>query len=828
MLANNNRGIITRMAKSSLAGNKRKNGMLIIAISLASFMLFSILTVGGTYFRMQQIQEIRMQGADFDAYIYGGFTDEQKSVCEANTDIEKIGVEAMAAWAEKTAADDTLHTAFLWADDTMWKEMKRPAMEWVKGRYPTKDNEVMATKEALKDCGLQNLGIGDSFEITYGDKLGSHTKRFTITGMWGGYGDKRIFYVSKSFFQKSGFQLSDYGRGFLYLKFQSSLVSQKTQDQLKSSLDLGQKQRLIFTAETAWSIQLLLGMAGLILITCLSAYLLVYNILSLSVSGNIRYYGLLRTVGMTGRQINGLIRKQMLFTGAIGMAGGFLLGAAASFFLIPAVVKTLGIRQTDIQIVFHPLILLAAVLLVGATVFIGSRKPARIAAEITPMEALGYRGLSGKTKARRTGKGQIVWRMAKDQLFKDKKKTFVVVLSLAAALSVFLCLATLIASHGPRTIVSNYMDADLLIKNDTIWKEDQGQWKQLMDDDFLSQLPAGEISQTHKMLNAAIAVPWEPDFSDGWMKQTYDMWMEESYENVREDYKLHPETYYSYLTGIDQVEFEYLNSTLDEPVDEKAFLEGKTCILFRNDLDFNQKELREKQVSCFLLDQREKSCSFDIAGLTDDTYYAMPGLGPTIIISDGYFKRIVDKPLISKLTIQYQQEYDENTEEQIKKAMNTSPKRKDFSYDSKLEEMKQVEKAQNNMMGIGMGITVLLALIGIMNYINTVCGSIQNRQVELAVMESVGMTDRQTKKMLVREGVLYAVLSLMLTGTAGLGITYLIYQSMNYIGIAFSIPVIPVLIMIVVIGAICIAVPLIAYRHLSGNHSVVERIRGNE
>ncbi|MDE8735388.1 ABC transporter permease, partial [Eubacteriales bacterium DFI.9.88] len=100
-------------------------------------------------------------------------------------------------------------------------------------------------------------------------------------------------------------------------------------------------------------------------------------------------------------------------------------------------------------------------------------------------------------------------------------------------------------------------------------------------DDFLSQLPAGEISQTHKMLNAAIAVPWEPDYSDGWMKQTYDMWMEESYENVREDYKLHPESYYSYLTGIDQVEFEYLNSTLDEPVDEKAFLEGKTCILFR-------------------------------------------------------------------------------------------------------------------------------------------------------------------------------------------------------------------------------------------------------
>ena len=135
---------------------------------------------------------------------------------------------------------------------------------------------------------------------------------------------------------------------------------------------------------------------------------------------------------------------------------------------------------------------------------------------------------------------------------------------------------------------------------------------------------------------------------------------------------------------------------------------------------------------------------------------------------------------------------DRNTEAQIKRAMTTSPNRKAFSYDSKLEAMKQVEKAQNNMMGIGVGITVLLALIGIMNYINTVCGNIQNRQVELAVMESVGMTDRQTRKMLVREGLLYAGLSLLLTGTAGLGITYFIYQSMNYMGIPFMIPAVPV------------------------------------
>ena len=47
------------------------------------------------------------------------------------------------------------------------------------------------------------------------------------------------------------------------------------------------------------SIQILCGIAGLIFVTCLCAYLLIYNIQYLSVAGNIRYYGMLQPIGMT-------------------------------------------------------------------------------------------------------------------------------------------------------------------------------------------------------------------------------------------------------------------------------------------------------------------------------------------------------------------------------------------------------------------------------------------------------------------------------------------------------------------------------------------------
>ena len=44
------------------------------------------------------------------------------------------------------------------------------------------------------------------------------------------------------------------------------------------------------------------------------------------------------------------------------------------------------------------------------------------------------------------------------------------------------------------------------------------------------------------------------------------------------------------------------------------------------------------------------------------------------------------------------------------------------------------------MLEVGLGIVLILALIGLLNYVNTVTGNVQNRQMELAILESVGMT----------------------------------------------------------------------------------------
>lgn len=109
---------------------------------------------------------------------------------------------------------------------------------------------------------------------------------------------KSAFYVSKAFYQASGCDISEVMCGRYHLKFNKPIMTSGEQNDFIESLNLGKQQALYFTGNMGFSISIFCGLCGLVLVTCLCAYLLIYNIMYLSVAGNVRYYGLLQTVGM--------------------------------------------------------------------------------------------------------------------------------------------------------------------------------------------------------------------------------------------------------------------------------------------------------------------------------------------------------------------------------------------------------------------------------------------------------------------------------------------------------------------------------------------------
>ena len=832
MLKNPNQKVIRRMAVNTLKINRRRTVTLFLAVLLSSFMIFTIFTVGESYFRLQKIQNMRMSGAKFDAIMYG-VTDEQRQMCESNPDIVQTGTAGVCGWVEATDQDSTPDVGLIWADDGYWNKMMQPVIETLEGSYPTAFDEIMVTKSALKECGYENLGVGDSITMTYGTYDGMTEGTFRISGIWDGYGAKKVFYVSKAFYDQSGWSLSKAASGRYYMTFKQKLMTKKAQNAFIKSMKLGKQQNLFFNSDFGEAVQILAGLGGLIAVTCLCAYLLIYNIMYLSVAGKVRYFGLLQTVGMTERQIKKLLKEQMLLIGTAGIVSGYVAGGMVSFFLIPLIVKTMGIRKKYVgsaMVRFHPVILLATIVLVGVTIHLASRKPAKMAANISPIEALGYRPIRRKKKIRKSGKGTIVGKLSREQFAKDKKRTAVVLVSLAASLSVYLCVVTMLDSQAARTIISNYMDTDLVIKNDTAYKENAADRRDILDENLLKEIRKNAgVSEVHPMVYTEITVPWEPDFAEMWMKEFYAKWMSIPYEQEKEEYQKHPENFGSSMIGIDEQEFEYLNKTLENPVDKEDFLSGKVCIIYKNGLDLADAEITGKEVTCALRGDQEKMKSFKIAGVTNEVYYtALLGYPPTIITSDRVVKAFAENSITLKMSVKYKKEYDRAAEQSVLNLLEESDGAKDFSWESKIEEVNEIERAQGDMPQIGIGIVLILAFIGIMNYINTFVVNIQSRMTELSVMESIGMTPGQLLGMLVREGALYAGGAWVITLTAGMGITYLFYEAMNYRKVAFSVPILPVIFAAGISFLVCILVPVAAWKGMERKGTVVERIKGIE
>lgn len=837
MLKNNNQAVVKRLAKNNLKSNRRRSLSMVLAIMLSSFLLFSVFTVGATYLKMQRQQNIRLNGAEFDAIMYG-ISEEQKEILEENPTVEHYGVVMVLGVVAETEADKTPGVGLLYADDTYWKKMMAPARKFVKGHYPVEENEVMVTEDALKKCGFSDKKIGDEITFVYEINEKREAETFRISGIWDGYGDTDNFYMSKAFCDNQKLDAVYYGR--CHISFCKKWMSDEAQQAFIDSMKLKKSQRLFYVYEYGNATEIFLGLSGIALVTVLSAYLLIYNIMYLSVAGNIRYYGLLQTIGMTGRQIRQLMQKQLLWIGGIGMLAGILIGAGTSFFLIPVVVKTFvsGKEMGAVQVTFHPVIVLLTVLLTGCTVWYAGRKPTKIAVGSSPVEALEYRVVSSVRKRHKTRKGSLIVRMALEQLTRNKKKTMVTMLSLAASLSVFLCLITLLHTQSAREYSYNYMGLDMILKNDTINNmvlnraaegEEQIQGVHpILNEELLNEIRQTDgVKEVLPTITVPTIVPWEKEVTDVWMREFYETWMNIPYEDDIEEYQQHPENFGSSLVGITEEDFRALNAEMEQPVDEEAFLSGKTCILYRHGLfGLDEKELRGKQISCEEYVHPENTRTFEIAGMTDvGDYVSLLGFPPTMIVIDDAVKAFTEKPIVFRVGIRYAEEYHKETEDAILSNIEESPNKTDFSWDSKIEQAENVKAAQGHMMEIGFGIVLILGIIGVMNYINTSVGNMQSRQKEISIMESVGMTERQVKKMLVWEGVFYTGGVLFLTLTVGIGITYAIYQTMNYMGAKFWFPALPFLGATLILFVVCIVVPVWTYQKIEKSGSLVERIR---
>ena len=103
------------------------------------------------------------------------------------------------------------------------------------------------------------------------------------------------------------------------------------------------------------------------------------------------------------------------------------------------------------------------------------------------------------------------------------------------------------------------------------------------------------------------------------------------------------------------------------------------------------------------------------------------------------------------------------------------------------------------------------------------------RKNEFAIMESIGTTKKQIKKILTLEGGIYAIISTILIMTFGNAFLLLVADAVpNIVNYAkFEYPVLLVVCLIAAIFVICLSVPAIVYKATS-NETVIERLHNFE
>lgn len=654
-------------------------------------------------------------------------------------------------------------------------------------------------------------------------------KTFVLSGWFLDYTSIDKGYVSEKFYKSTGVLQTDVTQGSLKVSLKNPLYSKNDIIEMQNQIKLSGNQIIKADYDTISNfIKTIIGLVILLALVFMSGYLFIYNTLYISVNRDIRYFGQLKTIGTTTVQIKKMIYKQILWNTVIGIPLGLTCSAVVGKIIIPQLLHVLNptVATSEVGTISLWVFVIATVFSFVATM-ISSQKPAKIAMNCSPVEAMKYVGaVPVKVKNKKRTGGDIC-SMVKMNLFRDKKQFIIIMCSLSLAVSLFLIINVIIYVNNAKNILNHFYDYDLRLLNQTLLSDNE---EQVITLDLIGQIKSIDGVKDVRVLKSATAfVPYQENVYGEYYKELYNSrYSPGNYEKDIELYKKQPNHYLftCKVLGIDELEFERINNTLKNPLDKEEFKNGDIAVVFKN---FTQggngiigKNVEFSIPAALNPDKKE---NIEIGAIIDNypAYYSA-GYTPDLIVSDDFFNKIMGQPLIEMIKIDYDVPFSKSVETSIKKLIKSN---KFISTESKLGDYSEMKNSESQITVLGGSLGIIIIFLAISNYLNMMSESIQNRSKEFAVLESVGMTRKQIKKMIVFESLGYSILSSVIALIIGLPASYVIFTNFNRYGIPFAFPVIKTLLLFIVIIITCVVTSLFVFSKLK-SETVIGLLRKYE
>lgn len=492
--------------------------------------------------------------------------------------------------------------------------------------------------------------------------------------------------------------------------------------------------------------------------------IVIYSIFYLSVSSSTQRLGQYLTIGMTKKQMRGLIRREGFLLTLLALPVSLVVSAGIAWLILPD-----GWSMTNY-------LLLCGITVVCATVVvqISVGKPAAVAAKLPPVEALrGNLAEEETTKRHKSSQDNLtIFRLAHIFGNAGGKKWIFTTLSLAFSGILFMTAATWMASWDDEAYSrqNGFQDNEYHISYlyDHSYPKTYGTTEMQLTG-HLSEELYQQISAIPHVEHVAVEHSAFANISyqgASFLQSFYPLTADSE-----EYFMLEAEgnNSYDYLSEHDGILI--TNSTFSESINGIDFQPGDT-------------------VTLHYFDGEEHTVELEIAAVSEE-YVDAGNDRPTFCMADTTMQKLwngMNTASMFYITADNYTEYGAAVEEEIRSIVEQYD---DLSLwtlrEQSLEDSSAIRQQKQQIYGI----SILLILFSIFNLINTVISGFATRKREFSVLESLGMEQRQLRKMLFCESIIQMLPSLILTfsvGTlAGFALIQFLRQSATYLQYTFPI-----------------------------------------
>ncbi len=720
---NDTSAIVKKLAKRSLASEKRRNLMVVIAVALAAFLVCFAAVIS---ISIAQIQ--RNQVADAYEVVFSGIDAFEVAALKELPEFARVGEYYLLGQEHSTKG---YNVSYVYCDSDMMY-IARNQMELVKGRLPELANEIAVSEYFLSAYGLDaRIGeiVGLDTESFYGD--------YTVTGILDGAEEKKsdtcVVAVSKAALtQWPGFDPAGY-RAYIHFKNDGKLDQEAMATHCRQiatqfgSPHVGMNSSYFASNSKSIDFVAIFGIAALVLA---GGYVVIQSIFRISVNDKIQSYGQLRTIGATPKQLRRIVKKESRRLGGIGILVGILLGMGGGLFLFPK-----GFHGA-----YYGVAVLLTVVVCWFMVSVSVHRPVKIAANISPLEAVRFSAGQEKTCSRKKHRKLSPVSMGFANFGRDRKKSVSIAISLSLGGILLLVVSSMVLTRSPQQVARLFFP--------------DGDYKIYLS----SEQPEEEIMAAGNPLNEELR---QKILSvDG---VTDVLVIRRSLHAKFETSESAEAGMCDMLTDTNYVDVEAVLVSGSMPTDAHSILLGTNYNKYHADMDVGatmELSLGQETTTVII------SGLFDTAKMTNG-HGALALDSAALFAPEELFYELY--PKIESFDYSWSIVSDPKKAESVERGLQEAVSGcSNLGLDTIATHI-EYEKMQSSIVfGSLQALSWLIFLFGVVNLINTTLSNQVSRKWENSILRSVGLTGNQLCQMSVIEGMCYALFAALTVLILGL------------------------------------------------------------